>query len=301
MINRAKNLWVGGDYIQLEKTAEALRSLGVEVDISETPLPSPAIGMYQYDIVHIFNFSMAWAKLGVWSSRSKGLRTVVSMIYHEKDDFVSYPDQQIMIDNIQAAIFLTKGELERAERHIKVPKDIIHFLPNGIDEHWFEKVEPIDCGVLTVGRIETFKGQLHVAKACKELGLKYTCIGEVIEQEVADKLKGLGAIILPPMPPEELKPYYAGCSVFVLASRAELMPLTVMEAGAQAKNIILTNHCEWELPNVEYVEFCDIKGISTAIDISLKKKPNTELQEMLKGMRWSDIGKRLLKIYEGLY
>jgi hypothetical protein len=35
-INRPKAGWIGGDYIQMESTAEELRKLGVEVDIEET-------------------------------------------------------------------------------------------------------------------------------------------------------------------------------------------------------------------------------------------------------------------------
>ena len=66
-INRPKAAWIGGDYIQLEKTAEALAKLGVDVDISETPLISPAIKMKEYDIIHVWNFSMSWCKLAIWA------------------------------------------------------------------------------------------------------------------------------------------------------------------------------------------------------------------------------------------
>lgn len=41
MQNRKKSAWNGGDYVQLEKTAEALRRLGVEVDINEEPFITP--------------------------------------------------------------------------------------------------------------------------------------------------------------------------------------------------------------------------------------------------------------------
>ena len=96
-INRPENLWLGGDYIQMKRTAEELVKLGVEVDISETPAISPAIAMRKYDIVHTFNFSMDWSKVAVWIANLWKKKFVASMIYHEGEQFTSYKEQQIMI------------------------------------------------------------------------------------------------------------------------------------------------------------------------------------------------------------
>lgn len=303
MINRPKDAWIGGDYIQMEKTAEALRKLGHEVDISETPLISPPLKMLLYDVVHVFNFSFEWAKWGIWASIKKGIPVVCSMIYHAGDNWVSYEHQQLMWDSLSAGIFLTEGEIERAESKLKIDKKKCHIIPNGLDEWWFKGVSvPNDTPdyVLTVGRIEPSKGQLWVTKAAKQLGLQHVCIGEVRDESYAMLCEKAGSILLPPTEQEKLLNFYASCKVYALVSSAEVMPLSVMEAGAQARNIILTDHCEWKVPNAEYMKYKDVEGIKRAIMKSLLKPRNVELQNMLKEMTWEKVAKQLEIIYNGL-
>jgi len=302
-INRPKNTWVGGDYVQMEATAEALRKLGHTVDISETPLPMPAKKMFDYDVVQIFNFSMPWAKLGVWASKTKNLKTVVSMIYHEGENFIDYPTQQIMFNAIDKAVFLTEGEIERVKRHLTVDENKCVIIENGLDLSWFE---PLDINgqtepyALTVGRIEPFKGQLAVAQACQQLGIKYICVGEVVDRNYANQIEGAGGILVGKMFGEDLKKMYRACSVYVLASQAEVMPLTVMEAGSQKKNIVMSDHCEWKIPCCEYVKHGDVEKIKEAIEKSLKKGDAIELYDKVKTMTWENVAKKLLEVYESI-
>jgi glycosyltransferase involved in cell wall biosynthesis len=302
-INRPKNTWVGGDYVQMEATAEALRKIGCTVDISETPLPMPAKRMFDYDIVHIFNFSMPWAKLGVWASKTKGLETVCSMIYHEGETFIDYPAQQIMFDAIDKAIFLTEGEIKRVKRHLKVDDKKCVIIENGLDSFWFEPLETddkISPYVLTVGRIEPFKGQLAVAQACQQLGLSYLCVGEIVDENYANQIEGAGGLLVGKMFGEELKKMYKACSVYVLASQAEVMPLTVMEAGSQKKNIVMSDHCEWKIPCCEYVKHGDVAQIKEAIETSLKKTEAIELYNKVKTMTWDNVALKLIGVYESI-
>jgi glycosyltransferase involved in cell wall biosynthesis len=227
------------------------------------------------------------------------------MIYHESDMFIPYEEQQLLLDAVDAQIYLAPGELERVKRHLKVDESKVHFVPNGIDEHWFEpqSIDPsVEPYVLTVGRIEPHKGQLATAKACKELKIKYVCIGERTDGEYARLCEKHGAELLPPTnKPEELKRFYASCKVFALASRAEVMPLTIMEAGAQQANIVVGDHCEWkDIPNAVWCKFDDVESIKGAITIALLKPKNKELQDKLRGMTWKKVGEQLNKIYESL-
>lgn len=298
-INRPKTSWLGGDYIQMEKTIDELRKLGVEIDISETPLIAPAIKMKEYDIIHLFNFSMKWSKLAIWAAGKWGRKIVVSMIYHESDDFVSYDHQQIMLDHVDRAIFLSKTEIDRVKRHLKIKKEQIQIIPNGIDEMFFMEMnkEKKDI-VLTVGRIEESKGQLAVADACQQLGIQYICIGQIIEENYAFQLREKSALIITSIAQNELIPYYAEAKVFALVSRAEIFPLTVMEAMAQGCNAILTSHSEWKPKGVEICDFEDVEAIKRAIVISLKKPYNIEGKELVKKMTWKKVGIRILNIYK---
>lgn len=300
-VNRPKNLWIGGDYIQMEKTAEALGKLGVTVEISESPLITPALRMRGFDIVHTFNFSMEWSKYAIWAAKKWDKKTVASMIYHESEEYIPYDKQQVMLDNLDAAIFLTEGEKDRVKRHLTLDDSKAHIVTNGIDKDWFKTMistVEVERFVLTVGRIEPSKGQLAVAKVCQMMQLPYICIGERHDPSYAFQVEHEGAIIYAPMSQEELIKFYESCSVFVLASRAEVMPLVVMEAGAREKNIVLSNHCEWKVPNAEYVEFNKLSDIEKAIRISLLKPPNIEFKELLKTMTWDDVAKQLKEIYE---
>src|SRR6185369_5798954 len=124
-------------------------------------------------------------------------------------------------------------------------------IQNGINPFWLETSAsriPMEKFVLTVGRIEPNKGQLEVAKVCKELGFAYICIGEILDREYASKIKSFGAEIRPFMTKEELKPWYYSAQVYIQPSKAETWSLCVDEAVSQGTPVILTDMCEREVP-----------------------------------------------------
>lgn len=299
--NRPENGWIGGDMIQLFATMREVRKKGHEVAFNDQPLIRPALLLRSFDIVHTFNFSMSWTKYQIWAAKNANKKAICSMIYQEMEDYIPYEEQQKMLDSVDACIFLHEGEIERVKRHLKIDESKIHIVPNGIDEFWFEKqsVDPtIEEFVLTVGRIDGTKGQLETAKACKKLGIRYICIGEIIDEEYARKCELFGAVLYPPMKPNDLIRFYASCSVFVLASKTELMPLVVMEAGAQGKPIVLTKNCEWDIP----VYRCENtkESIMENISLALAQKNNFVFRDMVKEMTWDKVGDKIIKIYEGV-
>lgn len=299
--NRPKDVWIGGDYVQMERTAEELIKLGVDVEIIEGGLLRPAIRIREFDIVHNFNFSMEWAVYSCWMANLHKKPWVSSMIYAETDQFVPYDKQQIMIDNCSAAVFLNQGEIDRVKRQLKLKDEIAHIIPNGIDDFWFKQVRSKNNYgdyVLSVGRIENFKGQLAVAKACKQLGLKYICVGERLYEDYAKEVEAHGAIILPPMGREELIKMYKHAKVMVLASRAELMSLAVMEAMAQDCPVVLTDHSEWKPDDVSLCEFENITSIKKAIKKEYGREVNHSKE--MKKYRWEEVAKQLKSVYESI-
>lgn len=299
--NRPKDVWIGGDYIQMERTAEELKKIGVDVEIIESGLLRPAIRIREFDIVHNFNFSMEWAKYSCWMANLHNKPWVSSMIYAETDQFVPYDKQQVMIDNCQAAVFLNEGELNRAKRQLTIKDEIVKIIPNGIDDFWFKQVRSKnEYGdyVLVVGRIEEFKGQLSVAKACKQMKLKCICVGERLYEDYAKEVENAGALILPPMGRDELIKMYKHAKCLVLASRAEIMSLAVMEAMAQNCPIVLTDHSEWKPDNVSYCEYNNISSIKRGIKTEYGRKVNHK--ELMKKYRWEEVAKSLKELYESL-
>jgi glycosyltransferase involved in cell wall biosynthesis len=303
MQNRPENLWQGGDMVQLRKTQAALGRLGVETDFNDKPVHPVPLIFRMYDVIHNFNFSMSWSRYQTWVAKKHKKPLVFSMIYHEGEQFIPYSDQQIMADATDAMIFLTKGEIERAKRHLKIDDAKCHVIPNGVDPFWFKPVGG-DSGLppfaLTVGRIEPSKGQLEVAEACRSLGMKYVCIGQRTDEAYAQSCESAGAALFPAMESKDLIKFYGQCAVFVLASSAEVQPLSVMEAMAQGAPVVLTHRCEWETFNVVRCHPHDAKSIEAAIQVALLRGKNVAGIEEMKAMTWDAVALKLKPIYESL-
>lgn len=303
MQNRPENLWQGGDMFQLRATQAALSRLGVDVEFSGEPIYPRPREMRYFDVVHNFNFSMKWNKYQTWVAKKHKKPLVCSMIYHEGAQFVSYEDQQIMADHTDAMIFLTKGEIERAKRHLALDDSKCYIIPNGIDPDWFKEV-PRDSSVppyvLTVGRIESSKGQLETAEACRRLGIHYMMVGQRTDEAYTRECEALGATYCGVMKMPDLRRMYANCAVFVLASKAEVMPLTVMEAMAQKARVVLTSRCEWETKHVLRCTSEDPDSIESAIRSALVLPPNQAGQDEMREITWDHVAKKILNIYRKL-
>lgn len=298
-INREKSLWTGGDYIKLEKVAEGLRKLGVEVDISEKPLITPAIRIMDYDIVHVWNFSMIWSKYAVWMAGKWKRKIVSSMIYHDTEAFIPYKFQQVMMDVMDACIYETEGEIDRAKRHLTVKNS--HIVPNGIDSWWFDKSKekvPVEDYVLTVGRLEPNKGQLETARACREIGIQYVCIGGDVDDEYKKKVLAEGAIVFPVMKQEELKKWYNNCRVYIQPSSTETWGMAIDEAGSQGVPIVVSSGVERKDLPVIYYQYGAKKQLESAIREAMSQKNNLVFRDLLKTRTWDSVAADYKKIYE---
>lgn len=301
--NRPRDQWIGGDMIQLDKTMQTMEG-EIYMEFNDQPLYTPALMLQSFDIVHLWNFSMEWTKWQIWAAARHKRKIVCSMIYHDTEAFIPYANQQIMVDTIDALIFLSEGEVTRARRHLKIPDEKIYIIPNGIDEYWLttNKQSWIKKDyVLTVGRMDGTKGQLETAIACKNMGLDYVCVGQRLDEKYAQACEKFGAYVVDSLPHKELLPVYDNAKLFVLASTTELFPLSVMEAGARGLNSVVTNTCEWkDIPNVEWCKWGDTESIESAITRSLKIPRNTKFKKKLKDMTWKKVGEQILKIYESI-
>lgn len=297
MQNRPKNVWIGGDMVQLESTKDALVRYGHNVEFSDS-----AYDAIDADIVHLFNFSMSWTHQQFLNAKQQGKKVVCSMIYHETDKFVSWVDQQNMADGSDALIFQTKGEIERAKKHLKIDDTKTWIIPNGIDPWWFEPVQTVKKNiVLTVGRIEPFKNQLTLARACNDVGVQCVCVGEVSDAAYTNQVLAEGALIIPPMGREGLKKLYAVCRVFAIVSQNETWSLVADEAGSQSANIVMTDGCEREdIPGVFKCSPNNQLQIRFAIQSALKESPNISFREKLKDNTWDKVAKQIERVYENI-
>jgi glycosyltransferase involved in cell wall biosynthesis len=297
--NRPKASWIGGDMVQLEKTMEAVAKLGVDVEFNDHPVYTPALRYRHFDIVHVYNFSMDWTKFQITTASISSKPVVASMIYHEAEEYMPYTEQQKLLDYIKAAVFLTPTEVERVKRHLKIDENKINIIGNGIDPFWFKTVMKGDTPpyVLTVGRIDASKGQLGAAQACSKIGIRYLMVGERKDEGYTKECEKYGAIWQAPLEPKDLIKLYASCTVFCLPSRAEIFPLTVMEAGAQGRPIVLTDNCEWKDTGAITCKWHDAESIESAIRMASLKNDNPDLKAKLQKMTWDDVGKQYVELY----
>lgn len=303
MQNRPENLWQGGDMIQLRQTAAALERLNVSVEFSDKAVYPVPLLFRGFDVIHNFNFSMSWARYQTWVAKKHKKPLVYSMIYHEGEQFIPYKDQQIMADATDAMIFLTRGEIERVKRHLKIDDAKCHVIPNGVDPFWFKPIgarSEVEPYALTVGRVEPSKGQLDTARACRAIGMRYVMIGQRTDEEYTQACEREGAAHFPSMKPEDLIKFYGQCTVFVLASAAEVQPLAAMEAMAQGAPVVLTEKCEWETPNVVRCTPMDADSIQGAIKVAMLRGKNYPAIQEMQTLTWDAAALKIKAIYETL-
>jgi glycosyltransferase involved in cell wall biosynthesis len=84
LIRRSLQEQLGGDTIQVLRTAEALRSLGVEITMAPTPGPDAE----SYDVVHLFHLDRVWENLHHCRAlAARRIPTVLTPIFWVSDDY----------------------------------------------------------------------------------------------------------------------------------------------------------------------------------------------------------------------
>lgn len=290
MMNRPRESWVGGDMVQMDATMRELAARGHEVKFSD--VCDPALFRWA-DIVHLWNASMDWTFFQWAEAHGCGCKVVCSTIYHDIDRFLSFKSQQRMLNGLDAIICLCDGEVDRIKIRHNIDADKVHIIPNGIEEFFFADSggAPLDFA-LTVGRIEEFKGQRYVAEVCRDMRYQYICIGDGDKEEV-ELLKSLGAVVIPSLPREDLVQYYARCFAYVLASQNEIFPLTVLEALAQRKKIILTEESCWFPEGSISCKHGDKISIRNAFNQLQYAKPLD-----VGGMKWPEVARQIEEVYQ---
>jgi glycosyltransferase involved in cell wall biosynthesis len=98
-----------------------------------------------------------------------------------------------------------------------------HLVPNCIDlSFWkFQKDYPEDNRNVNMvaGRIESSKGILEVAKACRELGYKFNLVGRISDGEYFNKIKAEGVKFYKDVTVEEVRDAYYDSAIHVCNSK----------------------------------------------------------------------------------
>ncbi|MFN7138421.1 MAG: glycosyltransferase [Limisphaerales bacterium] len=163
--------------------------------------------------------------------------------------------------------------------------------------------------VLCVGAIQPRKGQLLLAEACNRLKLPLTLLGPVLPghsgyatqvDEAMHKNEEFGGKWLQHLDNTDpmLQSAYAACRVFALLSSSETQPLSVMEAMAARKPILLLQAAYTEDPlfsNLHQLSAPKIELAEEALRSAWNEARPTELSLTFS---WLSVGKQLQTIYK---
>ncbi|WP_165351490.1 glycosyltransferase family 4 protein [Halogeometricum borinquense] len=208
------------------------------------PQLAAAVRRTDADVVHAHNyhsFPLFFAALGIGDRRF-----VVTPHYHggsadsTRDKLLSAyrPVGRWAVRRADAVVAVSKWERKQLATDFDVDATVI---PNGLDVDRFTSADPVERDrpyILTVGRLEEYKGVQHAIRALSELpeydllvagsGPYHDELERIARQEdVEDRVEFLGYV-----DDEELPGLYAGADAYVTLSKFEAYGMTVAEALA---------------------------------------------------------------------
>jgi glycosyltransferase involved in cell wall biosynthesis len=221
---------------------------------------SPGIYAYlkknQYDVIHAHNYHALPAML---VSQAQPNNFVFSPYYHGKG---STPLTNILL---KPYYYLGSRIFHRAKKIICVSEyeknliindfhlssDNISVIPTGIDLNLINRAQPFDSPknlILSIGRLDRYKNiDLTMKVMCYLPDFNYYIIGKSgnYKKELADMIETLGlnerVKILDHVTDEEKYRWLKTCMLFVNLSDTESFGITVLEALAAGKSVIVNN------------------------------------------------------------
>lgn len=306
--------------MQVLKTAEYLRKMGVTVDINDGGITDYS----DYDIVHLFNLTTIGETYKYYRiARSYKKNIVLSSVYWDYKKYYNHINDSESIKlwdrcKIYRAEILkgckmvypnskAEGELIQEEFGKWVPYTIIY---NGIEVenddvplYNFKERYSLNNYILCVGRIEKRKNQLMLAEACSNLGAQLVLIGKVCDKKYfSDCMKFKNVLYLGYMDSYNVYNAYRFAKLHVLPSFVETPGLSSLEAAASGCNIISTSEgCanEYFKDMANYCNPYDFDSIYEAIKAGIKQKKDNKLKNyILENYNWEKCINELHESYK---
>jgi glycosyltransferase involved in cell wall biosynthesis len=319
----------GGLQVQIEKTAESLSSLGVEV-IFYNPWKNQVA---EADICHIFgleqsmynhfchavrsrkpviispvfncfNISLGKIRLKIWLAKH-----IPGMMRYLKTNY-------LMLGGAAKILALNKQESNILTKVYDIPVEKVTIVPNGIEKTFgsvgaelFYKNYGIKDFVLEVGSIGKRKNQLTLIKAIKNLPYKLVIIGSEETEchgylEECKSQANENVIFTGQLKHDDplLASAYSAAKVFVLPSHSEVMPLTLYEAAQAGCALIASNRfpiAEQIEDHVTRVAPDDTRQLAKAITLAMSRPRDKHLQKISGQMpTWQTVAGQITSIYE---
>lgn len=233
----------------------------------------------------------------------------------------------MIYDKIQNKIFfgadkivcVSNYELELLAKDIKVPREKMVQIPNGIDIEKFRNVnaqkvkKEHDFQILFVSRLEEYKRAQWILHALKNVTKKFpnkdihfTIVGKgPYKRALLSLCMKLGVesnvTFKEGLPYRELLEEFSKCDVFVLPSAHETFGIVVLEALAFNKPVIVSNN--GALPELfgEYGFVIDsIEGLERALNTLIENGGKFKVDFDIEDYTWDSVASKISKLYERL-
>lgn len=319
------NRWFSGAQVQAIQTAEALRTLGVQVEFVDTPEDT------SYDILHVFGLYPAYLPI-CQAFRERGVPIVLSPIFFKDVSTLfrrahsatapywgrwsqTYRQLRALAQMADSLLPNTQAEAEFVRRYFRVHTPC-WVVPNGVDARFaegdprlFREAFGVQGDfVLCVGRIERRKNQLRLVQALRGTGLPLIIVGESIARKYLARCQRASdghVRFLPPLPHDSplLASAYAACRVFALPSLLETPGLAALEAGVAGARLVVTPYggaTEYFGAYAQYPHPRSVSAIRDAIRHAWNAPhdPDAQRQFLLSRYSWKSVAQQTLQAYQ---
>jgi glycosyltransferase involved in cell wall biosynthesis len=308
-----------GDSVQVLKTAQYLRKMGITVDINNGGITDYS----SYDVIHLFNLSRIGETYKYYKiAKSYKKNIVLSSVYWNLKKYYNYIND---LENCKlwnkCNIYRTEvlkgckmiypnsiieGELIRKEFGNSVPCTIVY---NGVEVenddvplYNFKERYNLNKYILCVGKICERKNQLSLAKACNDINIQLVLIGKVNDKKYfAECTKFKNVIYLGFTDSYNVYNAYRFAKLHVMPSFVETSGLSSLEAAASGCNIVSTSEGSAQEYFKDMAIYCnpyEPNSISSAIEDGLRRKKDSNLKShVLENYNWEKCIKGLYESY----
>lgn len=321
---------VGGIQVQINETIDALRLLGLEVDVIDDRTEK----LSDFDLIHVF--AAAHANY-VWVNEAKRQKTpvVLSPVFQPNYSklqigkilffkwITSFLLSGIAGENIFSSIKYTHKAVKQADQVIvqsekekEVLRQIFELSPkkctilsNGVSSKFFEaSVSNNKEGYIFIpGAVYKHKNQYTAVKLACELGYDAVLAGEIIDtnyynQIMSDFSNVKYAGVLPPQS-ESLLSFYKNATATMLLSHSETFGLVAIESLAAGTPVIMTKNTGLDSQALEHCLLkvdpeLPLRAIEEARTFLMQDFIATDLRNSVKSYAWREIALKLEHVYK---
>lgn len=319
------SLMTGGLQVQAVETLKALSSLngGMTAELFDWSKAETPADLYHFISISHFGLPGLVHKAGrpyVYTVLLSGVRNPLRLRIRAARRLLASallarnePRQALT----RAARVITITEAEAVATHVifGVEKANIEVVPHGVaagffqcvPEAWHRRYGSKEF-VLCVGAVQPRKNQLLLAQVCNHLQLPLVLLGPVLPgetgygEQVGEAMrenKSHGGQWLKHLHHEDelLLSAYAACRVVVLLSVAETQPISVLQAMAARKPVLLLKAAYAQdslFRHVPQIVSDEMSAVAEGVKMVWENRTPTELS---LDYRWDRVAKRLQEIY----